>query len=78
MFPIEIEIPMKKEEFNIRLHKYVTNYEMEYIDAILKLCEENNIDIDDVGLLLDERTKVLVESEFRSMNMLPKINQLPL
>lgn len=78
MFNIEIEIPMKKEEFNIRLHKYVTRYEMEYIDAIIKLCEENSIDIEDVGQLLDDRTKVIVESEFRNMNMLPKINQLPL
>ena len=78
MFPIEIEIPMKKEEFNVRLQKYVTKYEMEYIDAILKLCEENEIDIDDVGLLLDERTKLVVEDEFRKMHMLPKINQLPL
>jgi hypothetical protein len=78
MFPIEIEIPMKKEEFNVRLHRYVKQYDMEYIDAIIKLCEENEIEIDDVGFLLDERTKLVVEDEFRSMNMLPKINQLPL
>jgi hypothetical protein len=78
MFPIEIEIPMKREEFNVKLHKYVKNYEMQYIDAIIQLCEENEIDIEDVGLMLDERTKLVVEDEFRSMNMLPKINQLPL
>ena len=69
---------MKKEEFNVRLHKYVTNYQMEYIEAVIKLCEEIEIDIEDVGQLIDERTKVILEDEFRSMRMLPKINQLPL
>ena len=69
---------MKKEEFNIKLQKYVTNYSMDYIDAIIKICEEASIEIDDVGFLLDERTKNIVENEFRNLRMLPKINQLPL
>ena len=69
---------MKREEFNIRLQNYVAKYKMEYIDAVIKICEEAEIDIEDVGQLIDERTKVVLEDEFRSMRMLPKINQLPL
>jgi hypothetical protein len=78
MFPIEIELKMKREEFNIRLQNYVAKYKMEYVDAVIKICEEAEIDIEDVGQLIDERTKVVLEDEFRSMRMLPKINQLPL
>lgn len=73
-----LEIPMKQEEFNVKLKQYVTEFSMAYIDAVIRLCEDNGLEYEDIPKLLDDRTKMYIESEFREMNYLPRISTLPL
>lgn len=72
------EFHMKKEEFNIKLKQYVTEFNMDYIDAVIKLCEEGGVEYEDVPKMIDARTKMFIENEYREMNYLPRVAQLPL
>jgi hypothetical protein len=73
-----VEIKMNKEEFNVKLQLYVTEYSMDYIDAVVKLCEESGLEYDEVPKLIDEKTKIFIENEYREMNYLPRLATLPL
>jgi len=73
-----VEIPMTKEEFNTKLTLYVGEFNMDYIDAVCKLCEEGGLEYEMVPKLIDARTKMYIENEFRENNYLPKLAQLPL
>lgn len=73
-----IEVSMKKDEFNIKLKLYVTEFQMGYIDAVVKLCEENGLEYDEVPSLIDAKTKMFIENEYREMNYLPRISTLPI
>ena len=73
-----IVVDMKREEFSVKLKTYVTEFNMAYIDAVIKLCEENGLDYDEVPNLIDANTKMYLENEYRDMNYLPRLATLPL
>lgn len=73
-----IEIPMTREEFNLKLNRYVGEFNMDYIDAVVKLCEEGGVEYEMVPKLIDDKTKMFIENEFRENNYLPKLATLPL
>lgn len=47
-----------------------------YIDAVLIYCEENQVDPDYVKTLMTPTIKAKLESEYKTLNMLPKDNEL--
>lgn len=73
-----IVVDMKKEEFSVKLKQYVTEMNMAYIDAIIKLCEDNGLEYEEVPNLIDAKTKMFIENEYREMNYLPRVATLPL
>jgi hypothetical protein len=48
------------------------------MDAIIDVCARHERELEDVAPLIDARMKMELENEFREMNYLPKIAQLPL
>jgi hypothetical protein len=51
---------------------------LSYIDAIVDLCDNINIDPEDVSKFISNILKDKVEAEARSLNYLPKQNTLPI
>ena len=47
-----------------------------YIDAIVHLCEKNNIEIEDIKKYISPAIKDHLEAEGMSLNLLPKGNTL--
>jgi len=78
---IEVEtftLPITREQFCIEVQSLVSTKEMPWLDAVTMVCEKHQIEFEDVAPLIDAKTKMELESEFRQMNYLPRISQLPL
>lgn len=73
-----VEFTLNREVFKVKLVEYTTELKMSYMDAIIQICEENNIEYEDVPQLIDANIKSALENEYREQNYLPKIRQLPI
>jgi hypothetical protein len=65
-----------KQTFTALIEKVVREEKMSYIEAILHLCEEREIDPLDIGKLITPSIKAKVEAEAMKQNLLPKSNSL--
>ncbi len=59
-------------EFNESIEYIVHNTNIKYIDAIVNYCEENNIEIETVKILVSTSIKAKLEYEYGQLNYLPK------
>jgi hypothetical protein len=75
---VEIQTKMNIEDFNLKLKVLVSEENMPYIDAVCLLCEENELEYEDIPKYIDAKTKMYLENEYREMNYLPRISTLPL
>jgi|TARA_B110000503_G_scaffold113243_1_gene169960 hypothetical protein len=51
---------------------------LSYIDAVVHLCDDTNIDPEDVSKFISNILKDKIEAEARKLNFLPKLNTLPI
>ena len=51
--------------------------QLSYIDAVVHLCDNVNIDPEDVSKFISSILKDKIEAEARRLNYLPKQNELP-
>lgn len=51
---------------------------LSYIDAVVHLCDNTNIEPEDVGKFISNILKDKIEAEARNLNYLPKRNTLPI
>lgn len=51
---------------------------LSYMDAIVWLCEKNNIEIEDIRKYVNPIIKNKLEAEAKQLNMIPGGNTLPL
>ena len=51
---------------------------LSYIDAVVHLCDDTNIDPADVSKFISNILKDKIEAEARKLNFLPKLNTLPI
>jgi hypothetical protein len=68
---------LTKSKFSKMVEKMVLDSRLSYIDAIVHLCEENNIEIDDINKFVNSTLKEKIEAEAMKLNFLPKSNALP-
>jgi len=76
-----LPIAISKEEFASRVGLHVYRDDMSYIEAALHICEELNIDPEDIGQLVDASLRSKLEQEAKRSNLLPRNNntyELPL
>lgn len=69
--------PTFKNQFSKLVIEYVSNHNSTYMDAILKLCEDYNMEPQGASKLL---TKPIIEKlveEGRDLHLLPKKAKLP-
>jgi uncharacterized protein YdhG (YjbR/CyaY superfamily) len=69
---------LNKGQFSQLVEKQVHEKRMSYIEAIIAICDENNLDPEDVGKYISNIVKDKIEAEARSLNFLPKHNTLPI
>ena len=69
---------MNSKEFSLQIEKIVQERKgISYMDAILRYCEENELDPSTVAPMLTKALKDKVTIEAQNLNYLPKTGQLP-
>jgi len=68
---------LNKSKFTKMIEKTVQSKGLSYLDTVVYLCEQNNIDIDDVRKFISQVIKDKIEVEAQSLNFIPKGNTLP-
>ena len=58
------------------VEKLVSEERMSYMEAVLHICEERQIDPLDIGKLIGPTIKAKIEAEAMTANLLPKSNML--
>lgn len=73
---IETEF-LTKSKFSKMVEKTVLSHRLSYIDAIVHLCDQNKIEMEDVNKFINSTLKEKIEAEAMRLNFLPKANALP-
>jgi hypothetical protein len=68
---------LNKSKFTKMIEKTVQSKKLSYLDAVVYLCEENNIEIDDIRKYISPVVKDKIEVEAQKLNFIPKSNTLP-
>jgi hypothetical protein len=70
---------MNSKEFSLEIEKIVQEKKgISYMDAILKYCEENELDPGTVAPMITKTLKDKITIEAQNLNYIPKTGQLPL
>jgi hypothetical protein len=67
---------MTKKKFSESVEITVLKKRMSYIDAIVYLCEQNKLEIEDAKKYINPSIKSKVEAEAMQLNFIPKKNTL--
>ena len=67
---------LNKARFSKLVEHEVIQKSIGYMEAILLLCDQNNIDPEDVKKFISPAIKSKLEAEAMSLNFLPKTNSL--
>lgn len=71
------DMMMTKNRFTKMVEDIVKRQRMSYMDAIIHLCEKNNIEVEDAKKFVSPVIKNKVEAEAMRLNFLPRGNELP-
>ena len=67
---------LTKSKFTKLIEKTVADLRIPYMDAIIKVCETNNIEIEDIRKFISPVIKDKLEAEAMDLNFLPKKNAI--
>lgn len=67
---------LTKTKFGKMVEQTVVKDRLSYIDAIVHICESNEIEIEDVAKFINPVIKEKIEAEAQRLNYLPKPNTL--
>jgi hypothetical protein len=67
---------LNKSKFTKLIEGTVSDLRLSYMDAVLHLCEENNIEPEDVSKFISPIIKSKLEAEAMNLNFLPKTNSI--
>jgi hypothetical protein len=70
------EVFLTKASFTKMVEKYARDKKTSYMDAVVDLCEELNIDPEDIGRYISNVIKEKIEGEAMNLNLLPRQNML--
>lgn len=69
---------LTKSKFTKLIENVVAESKMPYIDAIIKVCETNDIELEDIRKFISPVIKDKLEAEAMDLNFLPKKNSIDL
>lgn len=58
--------------FSLHIEKLAFERKLSYMDAVLKYCEENYLEPDDIKHLVNKTLKDKIEQDMMQSNLLPK------
>ena len=67
---------LSKSKFTKLIEATVADLKIPYMDAIIKVCETNNIEIEDIRKFISPVIKDKLEAEAMDLNLLPKKNAI--
>ena len=67
---------LTKSKFSVLIENAVIKKKMSYMDAVLDVCEKNDIDPEDVKKFISTPIKDKIEADAMLLNFLPKGNTL--
>jgi len=67
---------LTKSKFTKLIEKTVADLRIPYMDAIIKVCETNDIEIEDIRKFISPVIKDKLEAEAMDLNYLPKKNSI--
>ena len=67
---------LTKSKFTKLIENVVAESKMPYIDAIIKVCETNDIELEDIRKFISPVIKDKLEAEAMGLNFLPKKNSI--
>jgi len=67
---------LTKSKFTKLIESTVAELKIPYMDAIIKVCETNEIEIDDIKKFISPVIKDKLEAEAMELNFLPKKNSI--
>lgn len=68
---------LTKTKFTKLIEDAVATHRVSYMDAVIHVCEFNDVDIEEVRRFISSSIKEKIEAEARQLNFLPRINTLP-
>ena len=71
---------MNSKEFSLIIEDVVKKHKgMSYVDAIVKYCDENNLEVESAGRLVTKSLKEKIQFQSQQLNLLkgPKLGVLP-
>ena len=68
---------LTKSKFTKMVEQVVMSQKTTYMDAVIDICEANNIDLEDVKKFVAASIKDKLEAEAMHLNFLPQSNTLP-
>lgn len=66
------------QSFSLDIEKIVQEKNIEYMEAVVLYCSENDMEIETAAKLLNTKIREQLEVEYASLNYLPKANTLPI
>ena len=75
---MSLEIPLAYTPATLteEIYKLVKSEGMSYIDAIIQICDANDIEYSDIALLITAPIKSKIEAEGQERSILPKSNNI--
>ena len=67
---------LTKSKFTKLIEKTVADLKLPYMDAIIKVCETNDIELEDIRKFISPVIKDKLEAEAMDLNFLPKKNSI--
>jgi len=67
-----------QNDFCRQIEKYVEQWEVSYLDAVIAVCESKEIPVESVAKILSKPIIEKIEQEGQELNFLPKSNKLPI
>ena len=68
----------KQRELCRQIEKYVEEWKVSYIDAIIAICESNEIPLESMSKVLTKPLIEKIQQEGQDLNFLPKTTKLPI
>lgn len=69
---------LTKGKFSKMVEQTVLEKKLSYIDAVVHICEEHQIDPGDVKKFLNNMVRDKIEAEAKALNLLPRGAELPI
>ena len=67
-----------QNDFCRQIEKYVEQWGVSYLDAVIAVCESKEIPVESVAKILSKPIIEKIEQEGQELNFLPKSNKLPI